>query len=173
MGALSVGRPRVSAVSWRAPEAREHEFSTGRRAVIDTSLPMLWLADQARMRGDDAAVGAFTMFISGDVSGDNFADLIALMHRDIVEHAWRRPRVVLDEGLLPDPVPVDADGVPEVVAIRWLADAEIVETVGLVLEGVADAARFRGDGPRGGGGADSAGVGRAAKRPARAKTGKP
>lgn len=159
----------MSGSGWRAPEAREHEFSTGRRALLDTSLPMLWLADQARQRGDEAASSAFTMFISGMVNDENFADLLALMHRDIVEHAWRHPRVVLHDELVPDPVPVDADGVPEVVSIRWLADAEIVETVSLVLEGVAQAASFRGDGTRGGGGTDSAAVAGAAKRPARAK----
>lgn len=162
----------MSGAQWRVPVARDHEFSTGRRALLDTSLPMLWLADQARSRGDEAAASAFTMFISGDVTDENFADLLALMHRDIVEHAWKRPRVVLDEDLLPDPVPVDEDGAPEVVAIRWLADAEIVETVGLVLEGVAQAARFPDDGAGGGGGKDSPGVGRPAKRPARAKGGK-
>lgn len=156
-------------MTWRIPEAREHTFSTGRSALLDTSLPMLWLADRARDRGDDAAVGAFTMFISGEVTDDNFADLIALMHRDIVEHAWNKPRVVSDEAMLPVPVPTGDDGEPLVVPMRALADQEIVETVGLVLEGVAQAARFPGNGAGGGGGADSPGMGSASKRPPRAK----
>lgn len=155
---------------WAEPQTRRHTFSTGRTAELDVSLPLMWLADQARGRGDVEAASAFGMFVSAGATEENFADLLVLMQREIIEHAFRRPRVVYDPADLPSPVPTE-DGEPLWVSVRALSDAEIVETVGLVMEEIQKAATFPGDGDRPAGRGDSAGVGKKPKPRSRAKAG--
>lgn len=147
-----------------------HTFTTGRSAELKVSVPLMWLADQARNRGDDESAGAFARFLNGDVTEQNFAELLAVMQRDIIEHAFRRPRVTYDE--LPNPMPLDDGGNPAWVHASDLMDAEIVETIALVLEEVGKAGRFRGEPDGTAGRGDSAGVGAKPKRRARAAAGK-
>lgn len=154
--------------TWGSPTVT-HTFTTGRSAELKPSVPLMWLADQARTRGDDESAGAFARFLAGDVTDENFADLLAVMQRDIIEHAFRRPRVTYD--MLPNPMPLDDEGNPAWVHASDLMDAEIVETISLVLEEVGKAGRFRGEPAGTAGSSDSSGVGAKPKRRARARAG--
>ena len=151
------------------PNRQDVTLPSGARCVLRRHVSLRWIAAKAAERGDGDTMGGVMALASG-VDVDDAATL--QLERDLVEAAFIRPRLVWDPELVPADVPVDEDGVPEVVCAIDIPDADITHVLTLVMQGVADAATFPGDADGGDGGGDGPGVGGKAKRPARAGSGK-
>lgn len=142
--------------AWGIPQ-REHTFASGRVAILREQLPLHVLVRTATADDDLDLLESLRRLESGDLTDPGAA---IRLQDAIVSAMFIRPRVVLQgaEDL--------ADG-EDTVTIDAIRDEELDEVVAMAMEGVADAARFRGDAGGSGGRKDGASVAKGAKRGAR------
>lgn len=151
------------------PNQVDHTFQTGRTMRIRRALPATWLAVEAAKRGGDAGLAMAAL-----VSGEQVANPTAAVEvmATIVEAMFVHPRVVWDPDMAPEGLEPGPDGWPAVISAIDLDNREIDEVLDLALQGVAQAASFRGDGDGVDDGADREGVGDKPKPRKRAAAGK-
>lgn len=154
------------------PNWMDHTFTTGRTMRIRRRLPATWLAVQAA--GDSDGAGAtMALLAAGETAPPELAGFAPSVVGTLIEAMFLDPRVVWDPDMAPviDEPPEDG-GWPPIIPATDLMDEEIQEAMDIAFEGVAEAKRFRGNGPGPDDGGDGEGVAAKPKRTRRAPAGK-
>lgn len=142
------------------PATVEHTFTTGRTATLRAKLPVQVMIRHAIEAGEDDIISRLAELERGEL--DDPATALRLQD-SIVSAMFVNPRVTIAAA---------GGDVEGTVSIDDLEDEEITEVVALAMQGVEEAARFRGDTDGDGDGEDSQGVADKPKRPRGAAKGK-